>query len=122
MAGESRTSRCITAVRLLDTQPAIGQSARVPTVLEFWPEYSGGPLWSEYGRTVELESVGLSRDLIGRLTAWNARYDDAKLPFEENDRDWLNEGTGLLAEVRTALGTDYVVVVTEPWWGEEPSA
>ena len=94
----------------------------MPTVLEFWPEYSSGPLWSEHGQTVELTSVGLSPDLIGRLTSWNARYDDAKLPFEENDHDWLDEGAGLLAEVRTALGDDYEVVVTEPWWGEEPSA
>lgn len=94
----------------------------MPTVLEFWPEYDGGPLWSPEGQTVELASLGLPRELVARLNAWNARYDDAKLPFEGNDRDWLNEGVSLLAELRSELGHDYEVMVTEPWWGEEPSA
>jgi hypothetical protein len=91
-------------------------------VLEFWPEYNSGPLWSPDGADVDLESLGLPTDLVERLRHWNARYDDSKLPFERDDVGWLNEGTALLGEVRMALGSAYEVVVTEPWWGEEPSA
>jgi hypothetical protein len=36
----------------------IGQSARVPILLEFWPEYGDGPLWSEDGESVEPASLG----------------------------------------------------------------
>ena len=62
----------------------------------------------------------LPSDLVERLRRCNDRYDDAKLPFENNDIEWLHEGQVLLTEVRAALGRDYEVVVTEPWWGEEP--
>ena len=87
-----------------------------------WPEYYGGPLWSEDGKTVEPTSLGLAPDLSGRLAAWNARYDDSKLPFEQNDREWLDEGARLLTEVRAALGSDYELAVNEEWWGEQPNA
>jgi hypothetical protein len=76
----------------------------VPTVLEFWPEYNSGPLWSDDGKSVDLASLGLPAELAARLAAWNARYDDSKVPLEENDRGWLNEGARLLAEVRGELG------------------
>ena len=94
----------------------------MPTLVEFWPEYDGGPLWSEDGKTVEPTSLGLAPDLSGRLAAWNARYDDSKLPFEQNDREWLDEGARLLTEVRVALGSDYELAVNEEWWGEQPNA
>lgn len=87
-------------------------------VLEFWPDYGGGPLWAD-GRAVDLGSLGLSGPLQRRLEGWNGRYDEARLPFAENDEAWLAEGRALLAEVRAEL-TSYSVVVTEPWWGEEP--
>ncbi|MFP5487625.1 MAG: hypothetical protein ACLGHQ_04895 [Acidimicrobiia bacterium] len=94
----------------------------MPIRLEFWPEYNGGPLWSEDGATVEPTSIGLSGEMAGRLLAWNAGYDDDRLPFAKDDREWLNEGARLLAEVRSALGADYEVVVTEEWWGEGANA
>lgn len=89
-------------------------------VLEFWPEYSGGPLWSTDGKTVDLAGLALSSHLIERLVAWNSRYDDSKLSLESDDPAWINEGTSLLSEVREALGDAFQVIVTEPWWGEQP--
>jgi hypothetical protein len=42
------------------------------------------------------------------------------VPIEgPGDEDWLSEGKRLLGEVRTALGDQHEVVVTEPWWGGE---
>lgn len=103
--------------------PASGcvrHAVTVQEVLEFWPEYDGGPIWSPDGRSADLDLLPLSNDLRERLRAWNARYDDANLPFEQNAVDWLAEGRSLLGEVRAALGEAYEVVVTEPWWREEP--
>lgn len=90
-------------------------------VLEFFPEYNSGPLWSSTGASIELAALALPEDLVRRLGDWNASYDDSKLPFERNDSAWLEGGRRLLAEVRQALGPDYEVVVTEPWWREDPS-
>ncbi|HEX5534869.1 MAG TPA: hypothetical protein VFX33_14105 [Actinomycetales bacterium] len=43
------------------------------------------------------------------------------MPIEgPGDSAWLCEGRQLLREIRTALGNEYRVVVTEPWWGEDP--
>jgi len=83
--------------------------------LEFWPEYNGGPLWSTDGRTVEPETLGLRPGLCEALRLWNARFDDSKLPFETHDRQWIDEGVRLLADVRAAL-RDVDLIVTEPWW------
>ena len=56
-----------------------------------------------------------------RLGAWSTSYDDDRLPFEEHDDEWLAEGKVLLGELRKAVGGSYTIVVTEPWWGEQPS-
>jgi len=57
------------------------------------------------------------------LIAWNALYEDERLAMEGlGDPNWLGEGHRLLAETRTALAASHSVLVTEPWWGEEPSA
>ena len=93
----------------------------MPTLLEFLPEYDGGPLWSEDGKTVD-DVARAAPDLSGRLAVWSARYDDSKLPFEQNDREWLDEGARLLTEVRVALGSDYELAVNEEWWGVQPNA
>lgn len=105
----------------LSDQLQIGQSALVAILFEFWPEYNSGPLWSEDGESVELSAHGIPSELKDRLTAWNANYDDSMLPFEANDTEWLAVGKALLNDVRLALGDSYEVIVTEPWWGEEPS-
>ncbi len=90
--------------------------------LEFWPEYGPGPLWAE-GDRVDLTELGVPSELADRLLAWNARYEEERLPLEGPcDTDWLGEGRRLLAETRTALADSHCIVVTEPWWGEEPSA
>ena len=54
-------------------------------MLEFWPEYNSGPLWSNDGRNVDVADIGLPIELAGRLRDWNARYDGTKLPFERNN-------------------------------------
>ena len=89
--------------------------------MEFWPEYNSGPLCSSTGAAIDLAALALPEALVQRLREWNASYDDSKLPFEQNDTAWLANGQGLLAETRKALGPDYEVIVTEPWWGEESS-
>jgi hypothetical protein len=92
----------------------------VTVVLEFWPEYGGGPLWTEMGQSVDLSNLEVSTDLKTQLSTWNLEYDDSKLPFETNDVQWLEAGKELLARLRNELGGDYQVIVTEPWWGEVP--
>jgi hypothetical protein len=95
------------------------QTARV-TVLEFWPDYGSGPLWTDDGKPADLTSLGMGPHLVEQVTAWNAAYEESKVPIEgAGDAAWLREGSRLLHEIRAALGTKYQVVVTEPWWGED---
>jgi hypothetical protein len=106
------------------TYPAIGGTNQcdywgVISRLEWWPEYNSGPLW-QGGQTLPLEEAGVQGELAERIEAWCSSYDDGKLPMEGKNGDlrWLEQGTGLLAEVRAALAGTYEVFVTEPWWGE----
>ena len=60
--------------------------------------------------------------LVESAAAWNAAYEENKVPIEgPGDAAWLREGIRLLHEIRGALGNEYRVVVTEPWWGEDPA-
>lgn len=47
-------------------------------VVEFWPEYNGGPLWSDDGNSIDLASLPLSDGLRSRLLAWQPARADAK--------------------------------------------
>ena len=86
------------------------------------PDYGSGPLWTEGGKPADLTSLEVDPDLVEKLVAWNAAYEEDKVPIDgPGDSAWLQEGRQLLMEVRDALGNDYRVVVTEPWWGEEPT-
>ena len=97
------------------------EGAQLP-VLEFWPDYGPGPLWLGNGKAADLDSLGLSIDLVARLRAYNAAYGEDRLPSDgRGDPYYLEEGKNLLAEAREALAGRYRVVVTEPWWGEAPS-
>lgn len=87
-----------------------------PETLEFWPEYDSGPLWAADGEPVPLDELPLPDDLRSRLMAWNDEFEDAKLPFDQHDEDWLQLGRVLLVEVRRELEPRYKVSVTEPWW------
>ena len=90
-------------------------------VLEFWPDYGAGPLWDQ-GASVALEAVGLPSQLAARLAAFGEAYQEGRLPLDgPGDTDYLAEGKRLLGAVREALAGRYRVLVTEPWWGEEPS-
>jgi hypothetical protein len=93
----------------------------VPQRLVFWPDSSGGPLWDEAGEQLPLAALPVADDVRDRAQAWVAQYDDGRLPIDRpGDVVWLEEGRGVLSELRQALGGGYDVVVTEPWWGEEP--
>lgn len=92
------------------------------TVVEFWPDYGPGPLWGEDGKSVDPTSLGVDPDLVERVAAWNAAYGEHKVPLDgPGDSTWLHEGRQLLREIRDSLGNDYRVIVTEPWWGEQPA-
>jgi len=86
------------------------------------------PLWKAPGRGGQLVDSGaldlpldLPLDLAARLATWNQRYAEDKLPITgEGDPEWLEQGIGLLAEVRRCLVGSFDVAVSEPWWGEEP--
>jgi hypothetical protein len=92
------------------------------SVLEFWPDYGPGPLWTDEGKLADLAALPIGDDLTERLTAWNAAYSEEKVPIEgSGDEAWLSEGKRLLHEVRSALEDQHQVVVTEPWWGEKPA-
>jgi hypothetical protein len=44
------------------------------TVLEFWPDYGPGPLWTDDGKPVDLNSLQMDRGLVETVAAWNAAY------------------------------------------------
>lgn len=90
-------------------------------VLEFWPDFGPGPVWTEAGEPVDLGQLNVRPALVAALSAWNAAYTEEKVPIDSaGDAVWLPEGRRLLAELRSTLGPEYRVVVTESWWGEEP--
>lgn len=92
------------------------------TQLEFWPDYGAGPLWSEDGKAVDLQALGLPDQLVERLTVWNGQYAEERVPLEgSGDAEWLSEGVVLLRRTRKALGSTFQIVVTEPWWDEDPT-
>lgn len=90
-------------------------------VLEWWPDYGHTPLVGDGGVAAPLNSLGLDESLCERLARWGNEYAEDKLPIDgAGDPAWIAEGVALLAEVRKAVSGRYEVVVTEPWWGEEP--
>lgn len=91
-------------------------------LLEFWPDYGPGPLWCEGGEPADLRSLGLPNELVEELEFWNGQYAEEKIPVDGNgDSAWLAEGECLLRRTRDALASHFEVVVTEPWWGEDPT-
>ncbi|MDP9067895.1 MAG: hypothetical protein M3N53_06065 [Actinomycetota bacterium] len=87
---------------------------------EFWPDYGvHSPLW-EKGRNVSLDQLPIADDVRQAIQEWTTNYAEDRLPLEgPGDPDWLAEGQKCLAAIRRSL-PDTEVVVTEPWWGEEP--
>jgi ribosomal protein S16 len=93
----------------------------VVIVLEFWPDYGPGPLWTGDGKAADLAGLPIDGDLVERLTTWNAAYSEDKVPLDgPGDLGWLGQGKRLLDEVRAALHDQHRIVVREPWWGEKP--
>lgn len=89
-------------------------------VIEFWPDYGPGPLWLD-GRAVAPDTLGITGDLASRLNAWHAAYEESKVPVDgPGDPAWLGEGTQLLRDIRRAVAPGVEIVVTEPWWGDDP--
>lgn len=93
-------------------------------MIEFWPDYGPGPLWGDAGQSLQPEEVGVPSDLAARLLTWNSEYAEDKIPAADAQGDpaYLDRGVELLAETRDALRDLYEVVVTEPWWGEDPAS
>jgi hypothetical protein len=121
MSNERNAPLAVVDDRLLASLTMTSNPEAAAPVLEFWPDYGPGPLWDAQGKAVEPRSLGLAADLLNRLLAFNAAYAEERVPIDgPGDADYLGEGTSLLAAVRAALKGRFQVVVTEPWWGEEP--
>lgn len=89
-------------------------------VLEFWPDHGPGPLWAD-GVPADLTALGLPGPLVERLRAFNAGYQEHRLPLDDSgDPDYIAVGGALLGEVRSALAGRYTVIATEPWWETPP--
>ncbi|MDN4175634.1 hypothetical protein QWY28_21915 [Nocardioides sp. SOB77] len=84
------------------------------TVLEFWPDYGPGSVWTEAGGVpVDLGRLGVHPDLVAHVgAAWNGAYSDDKVPMDSlGDSAWLRGGKHPLGETRSALGAAHRVVV-----------
>jgi hypothetical protein len=67
--------------------------------------------------------VGISSELVEQVRSWDSQYEEDRIPLNgPGDAEWLAEGVGLLRQLRTDLGDDFDLVVTEPWWGEAPDS
>ncbi len=89
-------------------------------VLEFWPDYGAGPLWTERGAHVDPGELDLDPSLSERLTRWNAEYAEDKIPVDgPGDAVWLSEGRRLLTELRRATIGRLKIITTEPWWAAQ---
>jgi hypothetical protein len=72
-------------------------------VLEFWPDYGSGPLWT-HGAVISPSDVDVDPSLAERLIRWNAEYTEDKIPLDgPGDSRWMTEGRNLLAELRAKL-------------------
>jgi len=72
-------------------------------VLEFWPDYGSGPLWT-HGAVISPSDVDVDPSLAERLIRWNAEYTEDKIPLDgPGDSRWMTEGRNLLAERRAKL-------------------
>ena len=97
----------------------LGGSMVPMAVLEFWPDYRAGPLWTSEGKPADLSALPLGEDLRRDLADWNTSYTEERIPVGgSGDPAWLRQGALLLSRVRHALGPAHEVVVTESWWGE----
>jgi hypothetical protein len=102
--------------------PPVGRQTAVVIVLEFWPDYGPGPLWTDDGKPVDPSSLGVGPGLVEKVAAWNAAYEENRVPIDgPGDSAWLRHGRQLLHEIRASLGNEYRVIVTEPWWDEDPN-
>ncbi len=84
-------------------------------VLEFWPEYQGGPLWAAKGKSVDLSALAIPVELRARGETWSAQYADERLPIDgAGDPEWVSEGVVLLAALRDAWA------MATRWWSPSP--
>lgn len=91
--------------------------------LEWWPDYGNELFWLRNGRggeRIPIENLRLTPTLQEALRRWIARYDDENLSAGA-ESEWIVEGIRLLAASRAELAGRYAIVVTEPYWGEQPS-
>ncbi len=83
---------------------------------------SASPQTGRGGEKVELATLNLTVTLEDALRAWNKDFEEAKLPIDgSGDPNWIARGIDLLDQTRHELSGRAKVVVTEPWWNEEPS-
>jgi hypothetical protein len=50
------------------------------TQLEFWPDYGAGALWTQEGRPLAVEALGVPAGLAEQLHAWNGLYSESQPP------------------------------------------
>jgi len=89
----------------------------MPLRFEFWPDY-GGVLLHRDGKSVALDTLGLSAELVARAQAWIRGYEDPKVDPATWDAAWVDEGRALFRELRDALAPGgFEVFDWEGLWG-----
>lgn len=93
----------------------------LPPIVILAPDYNAGfdggiPLWSEDSGQIAWRSTKFSPELLERLSIWQDEF-DSNFHWEKGWRSdqalarWAQEATGLVAEVRKALGDKSELVV-----------
>ena len=78
-----------------------------------FPDYGADPVWAVDGM-VDLDTLPISEDLITRLRAWNAAWEELvgarqwryEIIDQTGHERWLAEGRGLATWLERELGPD----------------
>ncbi len=107
------------------TEQDLAWDRPLPNVVRFTPDYAELPLWGDGYGNISWQATKLPPFLLDRLAAWENKWEDNYdyehgWKNEEMWREWLAEGSGLLADLRKELAGRGVEVTAPEWL--DPSA